>query len=136
MQICRAPKCAAENALISISFISSTVRQLNMRTPIFLSRLPIHSDKANKEVDEVRLINLLQIESLPMNVDQVRKATRMMVVWPDKQITLYFSERHEIQSEMIVYCREFEFRERVLYELHQSKVSTDLSRETQTGAYA
>ena len=107
-----------------------------MRTPIFLSRLPIHSDKANKEVDEVRLINLLQIESLPMNVDQVRKATRMMAVWPDKQITLYFSERHEIQSEMIVYCREFEFHERVLYELHQSKVSTDLSRETQTGAYA
>ena len=82
MQICRAPKCAAEKALISISFISSTVRQLNMRTPIFLSRLPIHSNKANKEVDEVRLINLLQIESLPMNVDQVRKATRMMTVWP------------------------------------------------------
>ena len=75
-----------------------------MRTPIFLSRLPIHSDKPNKEVDEVRLINLLQIESLPMNVDQVRKATRMMTVWPDKQITLYFSKRHEIQSEMVVYC--------------------------------
>ena len=54
-----------------------------------------------------------------MNVDQVRKATRMMTVWPDKQITLYFSKRHEIQSEMIVYCREFEFRERVLYELHK-----------------
>ena len=119
MQICRAPKCAAEKALISISFISSTVRQLNMRTPIFLSRLPIHSDKANKEVDEVRLINLLQIESLPMNVDQVRKATRMMTVWPEKQIALYFSKRHEIQSEMVVYCREFEFRERVLYELHK-----------------
>ena len=108
MQICRAPKCATEKALISISFISSTVRQLNMRTPIFLSRLPIHSDKANKEV-----------ESLPMNVDQVRKATRMMTVWPDKQIALYFSKRHEIQSEMVVYCREFEFRERVLYELHK-----------------
>ena len=40
-----------------------------------LSRLPIHSDKANEEVDEVRIINLLQIESFPMNVDRVRRAT-------------------------------------------------------------
>ncbi|KAL9950577.1 hypothetical protein ACROYT_G043093 [Oculina patagonica] len=79
-----------------------------------LSRLPIHSDKSCEEVDEVRLINLLQIESLPMNVDQVRKATRtdpilsrvlqfVMTGWPDKQIapeiTPYFHKRHEITVE-------------------------------------
>ena len=104
-----------------------------------LSRLPIHSDKANEEVDEVRLINLLQIESLPMNADQVRKATQtdpvlsrvlqyMMTGWPDKQITpeitLYFNKRHEITVEDgcllwgIRVIIPSQLRERVLYELH------------------
>ena len=41
-----------------------------------LSRLPIRSKGSSEGVDEVKLINTLQIESLPMNVDQVRKATR------------------------------------------------------------
>ena len=40
-----------------------------------LSRLPIQPNKHDEGVDEVKLINLLQIESLPLNVDQVRKAT-------------------------------------------------------------
>ena len=110
-----------------------------------LSRLPIHSDKANEEVDEVRLINLLQIESLPMNVDQVRKATRtdpvlsrvlqyVMTGWPDKQITpeitLYFSKRHEITVEDgcllwgIRVIIPSQLRERVLYELHTGHPGT------------
>ena len=76
-----------------------------------LSRLPINIDKPDEGVDEVKLINLLQIESLPLNVDHVRKATQTdpilsrvleytMTGWPDKQtapeITQYFNERHEI----------------------------------------
>ena len=40
-----------------------------------LSRLP-QVDKPHDEVDEVILINSQQIESLPLNVDQVCKATR------------------------------------------------------------
>ena len=61
-----------------------------------LSRLPIRSEGSSEGVDEVKLINTLQIESLPMNVDQVLKATRkdpilsrvlqfVMTGWPDKQ---------------------------------------------------
>ena len=42
----------------------------------YLSRFPIRSEGSSEGVDEVKLINTLQIESLPMNVDQVRKATR------------------------------------------------------------
>ena len=41
-----------------------------------LSRFPINIDKPDEGVDEVKLINLLQIESLPLNVDHVRKATQ------------------------------------------------------------
>ena len=41
-----------------------------------LSRLPIRSEGSSEGVDEAKLINTLQIESLSMNVDQVRKATR------------------------------------------------------------
>lgn len=33
-------------------------------------------DKPDQGVDDVKLINQLQIESLPLNVDRVRKATR------------------------------------------------------------
>ena len=40
-----------------------------------LSRLPIQPTKHDEGVHEVKLINSLQIESLPSNVDQVRKAT-------------------------------------------------------------
>lgn len=79
-----------------------------------LSRLPIRSEGSREGVDEVKLINTLQIESLPMNVDQVRKATRkdpilsrvlqfVMTGWPDKQnepkTTHYFTKRHEITVE-------------------------------------
>ena len=78
------------------------------------SRLPIRSEGSSEGIDEVKLINTLQIESLPMNVDQVRKATRkdpilsrvlqfVMTGWPDKQnepeTTHYFSKRHEITAE-------------------------------------
>ena len=60
-----------------------------------LSRLPINMDKPDEGVDEVKLINLLQIESLPLNVDHVRIATQTdpilsrvlqytMTGWPDK----------------------------------------------------
>ena len=60
-----------------------------------LFRLPIQRKESNEGVDEAKLINLLQIESLPMDVDQVRKATRnnpmlsrvlqfMMTGWPEK----------------------------------------------------
>ena len=41
-----------------------------------LSRLPIQCGKSNEGIDEAKLINLLQIESLPMDVDHVRKAIR------------------------------------------------------------
>ena len=41
-----------------------------------LSRLPIQCEKSNDGVDEAKLVNLLEIESLSMDVDQVRKATR------------------------------------------------------------
>jgi len=34
------------------------------KNAVCLSHLPIHSDRLNEGVDEVRLINLLQIESL------------------------------------------------------------------------
>ena len=76
-----------------------------------LSRLPIKIDKPDEGVDELKLINLLQIESLQLNVDHVRKATQTdpilsrvlqytMTGWPDKQtapeITQYFNKRHEI----------------------------------------
>ena len=61
-----------------------------------LSRLPIRSEGSSEGVDEVKVINTLQIESLPINVDQVRKATRkdpilsrvlqfVVTGWPDKQ---------------------------------------------------
>ena len=57
---------------------------------------------------------MLQIESLQMNVDQVRRATRndpilsrvlqfVMTGWPDKQnkpeITHYFNKRHDTKVE-------------------------------------
>jgi len=90
-------------------------------------------------VNEVKLINLLQIESLPLNVDHARKVTQTdqilsrvlqytMTGWPDKQtapeITQYFNKRHEITVEdgcllwgirLIVPPQ---LRKHVLYELH------------------
>ena len=59
-----------------------------------LSRLSIQREISNEGVDEAKLINLLQIESLPIDVDQVRKARRndpmlsrvlqlMMTGWPE-----------------------------------------------------
>jgi len=51
----------------------STAQHVNANC---LSRLPIHIDNPDEGVDEVKLINLLQIESLPLNVDHVRKVTQ------------------------------------------------------------
>ena len=79
-----------------------------------LSRLPIQCKKSNKGIDEAKLINLLQVESLPMDVDHVRKATQndpmlsrvlqfVMKGWPEKpiapEVTQYFNKRHEITVE-------------------------------------
>ena len=43
-----------------------------------LSRLPIHIDEPDEGVDEVKLINLLQIESLPLNVDHFVKRNKQI----------------------------------------------------------
>ena len=42
----------------------------------FLSRLPLQIEKP-EDVDEVRLVNILQIESLTLSAEQIRKATRV-----------------------------------------------------------
>ena len=105
----------------------------------YLSRLPIGSEGSSEGADGVKLINTLQIESLPMNVDQVRKATQkdpilsrvlqfVMTGWPDKQnepeTTHYFTKRHEITVEDgcllwgIYVIIPKQLREWVLHELH------------------
>ena len=104
-----------------------------------LSRLPIRSEGSSEGVDEAKLINTLQIESLSMNVDQVRKATRkdpilsrvlqfVLPGWPNKQNepepTHYFTKRHEITVEdgsllwgiRVIISKQL--LERVLHELH------------------
>ena len=104
-----------------------------------LSRLPIQCEKLNEGIDKAKLINLLQIESLPMDVDHVRKATRndpmlsrvlqfVMTGWPEKpiapEVTQYFNKRHEITVEDGCLLRGIrviiptQLRERVLHELH------------------
>ena len=104
-----------------------------------LSHLPRQLDKPHDKVNEVKLINSQQIESLPLNVDQVRKATRtdpilskvllyMMIGWPDKitvlEVTLYFNKHHEITVEDgclllgISVIIPNPLQERVLFELH------------------
>ena len=117
--------------------ISNTDQQRSTGTPI---ACPVCRYEGSSEgIDEVKLINTLQIESLPMNVDQIRKATRndpilsrvlqfAMTGWPDKQnepeITHYFSKRHEITVEdgcllwgiRVIIPKQL--RERVLLELH------------------
>ena len=63
-----------------------------------LSRLPVAIEATQPETDEVKLINKLQIESLPLSVDQIRKATRAdpilsrvleftMSGWPEQPTT-------------------------------------------------
>lgn len=114
----------------------STVKHANADC---LSRLPQQTNQLHDEVDEVKLINSQQIESLPLNVDQVRKATRAnqilskvlhytMTGWPDKttapEVTPYFNKRHEITVEDgcllwgIRVIIPSILRERVLFELH------------------
>ena len=98
-----------------------------------LSRLPIQCEKLNEGIDEAKLINLLQIESLPMDVDHVRKALSrvlqfVMTGWPEKpiapEVTQYFNKRHEITVEDgcllwgICVIIPTQLRERVLHELH------------------
>ena len=78
-----------------------------------LSRLPVAIEATQPEIDEVKLINKLQIESLPLSVDQIRKATCAdpilsrvleftMSGWPEKptteEIKPYFLKRNEISS--------------------------------------
>ena len=104
-----------------------------------LSRLPVAIEATQPEIDEVKLINKLQIESLPLSVDQIRKATRAdpilsrvleftMSGWPEQptteEIKPYFLKRNEITAEegcllwgirvIIPRC----FHEQVLTELH------------------
>ena len=104
-----------------------------------LSLLPIQSERSNEGVDEAKLVNLLQIESLPMDIDQVRKETRndpilsrvlqfVMTGWPEKQstreVTQYFNKCHEITVEdgcllwgiRVIIPKQL--RERALHELH------------------
>ena len=78
-----------------------------------LSRLPVAIEATQPETDEVKLINKLQIESLPLSVDQIRKATCAdpilsrvleftMSGRPEKptteEIKPYFLKRNEISS--------------------------------------
>ena len=104
-----------------------------------LSRLPVAIEATQPETDEVKLINKLQIESLPLSVDQIRKATRAdpilsrvleftMSGWPEQptteEIKPYFLKRNEITAEegcllwsirvIIPWC----FHEQVLTDLH------------------
>ena len=104
-----------------------------------LSRLPVAIQATQPETDEVKLINKLQIESLPLSVDQIRKATRAdpilsrvleftMPGWPEQptteEIKPYFLKRNEMTAEegcllggirvIIPKC----FHEQVLTELH------------------
>ena len=104
-----------------------------------LSRLPIGSEGSSEGVVEVKLINTLHTESLPMNVDQVRKATQkdlilsrvlqfVMTGWPDKQnepeTTHYFTKHHEITVKdgcllwgiRVIISKQL--RERVLHKFH------------------
>ena len=76
-----------------------------------LSRLPVAIEATQPETDEVKLINKLQIESLPLSVDQIRKPTRAdpilsrvleftMSGWPEQPTTEemkpYFLKCNEI----------------------------------------
>ena len=102
-----------------------------------LSRLPLQIEKP-EDVDEVRLVNILQIESLPLSAEQIRKATRADPVlsrvleytltgWPEErspEIAVYYQKRHEITIEdgcllwgiRVIVPKSF--HERVLKELH------------------
>ena len=102
-----------------------------------LSRLPLQIEKL-EDVDEVRLVNILQIESLPLSAEQIRKATSADPVlsraleytltgWPEErspEIAVYYQKRHEITIEdgcllwgiRVIVPKSF--HERVLKELH------------------
>ena len=102
-----------------------------------LSRLPLQIEKP-EDVDEVRLVNILQIESLPLSAEQIRKATRADPVlsrvleytlkdWLEErspEIAAYYQKRHEITIEdgcLVWGIRVIvpkPFHERVLKELH------------------
>lgn len=88
-----------------------------------LSRLPIHRDKANEEVDEVRLITLLQ-SSLCQWIS-IKFANRHAPIrfcqeyystwWQVGQISKLHRKSHcilanvtKLQSKIVVYCGEFE----------------------------
>ena len=76
-----------------------------------LSRLPLQVPQPAHEVDDVKLINTSQIESLPVSADKVRNATRNYPIlsrvfeftingWPDEPMSdalkPYFNKRLEI----------------------------------------
>ena len=80
---------------------------------VCLSRLPLN-DHVRNEHDKVHEIHQLQLESLPVSVDQVRKATRSdpilsrvleyaLTGWPtevtSEAIKSYFNKRNEITVE-------------------------------------
>ena len=99
--------------------ISSIGRHINTRSTHkhmnadCLSRLPLN-DHVRNEHDEVHEIHQLQLESLPVSIDQVRKATRSdpilsrvleyaLTGWPtevtSEAIKPYFNKRNEITVE-------------------------------------
>ena len=112
----------------------STVKHANADC---LSRLPLQIEKP-EDVDEVRLVNILQIESLPLSAEQIRKTTRADPVlsrvleytltgWPEErspEIAAYYQKHHEITIEnrcllwgiRVIVSKSF--HERVLKELH------------------
>ena len=103
-----------------------------------MSRLPLKNDNHLSTHDEVKQVNQLQFDSLPINVEQIRKATRhdpllarileyTMSEWPIEPTEaekLYFHKRFEITTEdgcllwgMRVIIPK-QFRARILEELH------------------
>ncbi len=103
-----------------------------------MSRLPLKNDDHLSTHDEVKQVNQLQFDSLPINVEQIRKATRhdpllarileyTMSEWPIEPTEAekpYFHKRFEITTEdgcllwgMRVIIPK-QFRARILEELH------------------
>ena len=104
-----------------------------------LSRLPLPVGDNSEEFDEVKLINSLQIGSLPLTAGQIRKATRAdpvlsrvveytMTGWSDDEnsaVRAYYQRRNELTVEEgcllwgIRVVIPSSLRERVLQELHE-----------------
>ena len=105
-----------------------------------LSCLPLPVQEKQEEIDEVKLLNTSQINSLPVSADQVHKVTRAnpilsrvleftMTGWPDEpvyeEIKSYYLKRFEIMTEGcllwgIQVIIPTVLREQILRELHVS----------------